>query len=226
MKSFDPLSRSNFCIWWELSTLNTFCLVVLVQLPSCVQFFVTPMDCSMPDFPVLHHLLELAQTRVHWVSDAIQPSHPLIPFSSCLQSFPASELWIVVICEHFFFLIYPPTLSCRAPVTWLLKLHLVHFWNLSSVWPMHSIICLRYSSWARSKGYDSSIWCTIQFLPFLHRPIQQTTSPLHSELEGGADFNVKISQGYQKSFTYLWLESINSQLASNPGLSLLPRMSE
>ena len=49
------------------------------------------MDCSMPGFPVLHHLLELAQTHVHWVSDAIQPSHPVIPFSSCLQSFPASR---------------------------------------------------------------------------------------------------------------------------------------
>ena len=42
-------------------------------------------------FPVLHYLLELAQTHVHWVDDAIQPSHPLSsPFSSCLQSFPAS----------------------------------------------------------------------------------------------------------------------------------------
>ena len=36
-----------------------------------------PMDCSMPGFPVLHHFLKLAQTRVHWVGDAIQPSHPL-----------------------------------------------------------------------------------------------------------------------------------------------------
>ena len=35
------------------------------------------MACSTPGFPVLHQLLELAQTHVHWVSDAIQPSHPL-----------------------------------------------------------------------------------------------------------------------------------------------------
>ena len=35
------------------------------------------MDCSMPGFPVLDYLPEYAQTRVHWVSDAIQPSHPL-----------------------------------------------------------------------------------------------------------------------------------------------------
>ena len=48
-----------------------------------------PMDCSMPSFPILHQLLELAQTHVHWVGDAIQPS--VVLFSSCLRSFPASE---------------------------------------------------------------------------------------------------------------------------------------
>ena len=37
------------------------------------------MDCSMPGFPVLHYLLEFAQIHVHWVSDAIQLSYPLLP---------------------------------------------------------------------------------------------------------------------------------------------------
>ena len=37
-----------------------------------------PMDCSTPGFPVHHQLPELAQTHVHRVSDAIQPSHPLL----------------------------------------------------------------------------------------------------------------------------------------------------
>ena len=36
-----------------------------------------PMDCSTPGFPVLHHLPDFAQTYVHWVDDAIHPSHPL-----------------------------------------------------------------------------------------------------------------------------------------------------
>ena len=36
-----------------------------------------PMDCSTPGLPVYYQLLELAQTHVHWVGDAIQPSHPL-----------------------------------------------------------------------------------------------------------------------------------------------------
>ena len=36
-----------------------------------------PMDCSTPGLPVHHYLLEFAQTHVHCVGDAIQPSHPL-----------------------------------------------------------------------------------------------------------------------------------------------------
>ena len=48
------------------------------------------IDCSMPGFPVHHQLPEFTQTNVHWVSDAIQPSHPVILISSCLQSFPVS----------------------------------------------------------------------------------------------------------------------------------------
>ena len=50
----------------------------------------SPMDCSPLGFPVLHYLLESVQTHIHWVSDAIQPSHPVTSFSSCPQSFPAS----------------------------------------------------------------------------------------------------------------------------------------
>ena len=40
------------------------------------------MDCSMPGLPVHHQLPEFSQTLVHWVSDAIQPSHPLLSPSS------------------------------------------------------------------------------------------------------------------------------------------------
>ena len=54
----------------------------LVNLFISVQLCVTlcdPMDCSTPGFPVHHQLPELAQTHVHWVSEAIQPSRPLSP---------------------------------------------------------------------------------------------------------------------------------------------------
>ena len=36
------------------------------------------MNCSTPGSPAFHHLLELAQTHIHWVDDSIQPSHPLL----------------------------------------------------------------------------------------------------------------------------------------------------
>ena len=50
-----------------------------------------PMDCCTPSFPVLHYLPEFAQTHVHWIGDAIQPSHSSVAlFSSCPQSFPGS----------------------------------------------------------------------------------------------------------------------------------------
>ena len=49
------------------------------------------MDCSTPGPPVLHFLLELAHTHVHWVSDAIQLYHSVAPFSSCPQYFLASR---------------------------------------------------------------------------------------------------------------------------------------
>ena len=52
-----------------------------------------PMDCSMPDFTVLHYLPEFAQTHVHWVSDAIQPPHPLSPPSPLLSIFPSIRVF-------------------------------------------------------------------------------------------------------------------------------------
>ena len=58
---------------------------------SCPTLF-HPMNLSMPGLPVCHQLLESTQTHVHRVDDAIQPiSSSVISFSSCLQSFPASE---------------------------------------------------------------------------------------------------------------------------------------
>ena len=40
-----------------------------------------PMNCSTPGFPIIHYLPEFAETHVHWISDAIQLSHPLLPSS-------------------------------------------------------------------------------------------------------------------------------------------------
>ena len=61
-------------------TVTTLLIGYSVQFSSVAQSCLTlcdSMDCSMPGFPVLHHLLELAQIHVHGGNDAIQPSHPL-----------------------------------------------------------------------------------------------------------------------------------------------------
>ena len=64
------------------------------QFSSVTQSFLTLCnlkDCSTPSFPVHYQHLEPAQTHVHRVRDAIQPSQSsVVPFSSCLQSFLAS----------------------------------------------------------------------------------------------------------------------------------------
>ena len=53
-----------------------------------------PMDCSAPCFPVLHYLPEFAQIHVHWVGDAIQPSHRLLtPSPNALNLFQVQALF-------------------------------------------------------------------------------------------------------------------------------------
>ena len=59
-------------------------LLLLLITKSCPTIC-NPMDCSTLGFPVLHYLLESVQTHVHWVGNAIQPSHPLSPPSYALN---------------------------------------------------------------------------------------------------------------------------------------------
>ena len=54
--------------WWDSQ---------FSSVPQSCPTLCDPMDHSRPDLPVYHQLLEFTQTRVHWVGDAIQPSHPL-----------------------------------------------------------------------------------------------------------------------------------------------------
>ena len=88
----------------RLTVLNTstnterlLCQFSSVQSLSRVQLFVTPWIAAR--LPVHHQLPEFTQTHVHWVGDAIQPSHPLLsssppaPNPSQHQSFPLSQLF-------------------------------------------------------------------------------------------------------------------------------------
>ena len=68
----------------------------MVQFSSVARSCLTlcdPMDCSTPGLPVHHQLPEFTQTQVHWVSDAIQPSHPLSHPSPPTFIFPSIRVF-------------------------------------------------------------------------------------------------------------------------------------
>ena len=67
--------------WVQIINSQRFTYFLLFQFSSVAQSCLTlcyPMDCNTPGFPVHHQLLELAQTHVRQVGDAIQPFHPLL----------------------------------------------------------------------------------------------------------------------------------------------------
>ena len=82
---------------------------VLISYPFClsvrfshsdVSDFAPAMDCSTPGFPVRQQLPELSQTHVHWVSNAIQPSHPLSPPSPAFNLAQHQDLFQWVSSLH------------------------------------------------------------------------------------------------------------------------------
>ena len=87
-QSFQLIFRVNFLEDWLVG--SPCCPVQCSSVAQWCPTLCNPMDCSTPGLPIHHQLPEFTQTHVHWVADAIQQSHPVIPFFSCLQSFPAS----------------------------------------------------------------------------------------------------------------------------------------
>ena len=64
--SFSSVSSCSWISWW--------CLVTKSCPTLC-----SLMDCGSPGSSFLHYSMEFAQIHVHCISDAIQPSHPLLP---------------------------------------------------------------------------------------------------------------------------------------------------
>ena len=89
-----------FGSWINLLIFFLFHYVNFIQFTSVTQLCTTlcdPMDCSMPCLPVHYWLLKLAQTHVHPVGDAIQPSHPLLspsPFAFNLSQHEGLFKWV------------------------------------------------------------------------------------------------------------------------------------
>ena len=119
--------RDFFCIFWSYHMVSTFQFVYMVYhinwfayieeywhhcdishlimvcyCCSVAQLFPTlcnPLNYSTPGLNVPHQLSEFAQVHVHWISDVIQPSHPLMP-SSGLDLLQHQELFQWVISLH------------------------------------------------------------------------------------------------------------------------------
>ena len=83
--------------------------IICCSAPKSCPTLCNRMDCSTPGFPVLHYLPEFAQTHVHWVCDAIQPSHPL---SSPSPAFNSSQH------QEGFFFSSDLALHIRRPKYW------------------------------------------------------------------------------------------------------------
>ena len=89
-KSFEKFGAIFDAIIKLLSYFPSFRMPLFSSVAQSCPTVCDPVDCSAPGFPVHHQLLELTQTHVHQVSDAIQHLILCHPLSSCLQSFPAS----------------------------------------------------------------------------------------------------------------------------------------
>ena len=113
---------------WSILSLESLwdCCCSVVQ--SCLTLWDT-MDWSTPHFPVLHYLLKFALSHIHWVHDAIQPSHPLLPPSPAFNLSQHHSLFQWVGSSH--------------QVTKVLELQLQH---LSFLWTLRvdflSLTCL------------------------------------------------------------------------------------
>ena len=100
------------------------CFIVVVWLPSHVWLFATPFGLEHTGLPVPHRLLEFAKAHAHWISNAIQSSHPVAPNSSYPQSFPASGSF---------------------PVSWVVHIRWPKYWSFSfSIGPSNE--CSRLTS--------------------------------------------------------------------------------
>ena len=120
-----------------------------------------PMDCSMPGFPVLHYILEFAQTQVHWLNDAIQLSHPL-----CSLLHPSIFPSIRIFSNELAFHIWWPNIGASASVLqmniqgWfplgltdfnlLQSKELSRVFSSTTIW-MHQFFSTQLSLWSNSQ---------------------------------------------------------------------------
>ena len=136
---------------------------------SCLTLW-DPMNCSTPGFPILHCLPEFAQTHVHWVSDAIQPSHPASsPSALPLYLSQQQSLFQWVICSH------------QVPKYWSFSFSISPFNEYSGLisfrtdWFDLLTVQGTFKSLLRHHSLKASIlWCSAFFMVQLSHPYMTT----------------------------------------------------
>ena len=127
------------------------------------------MNCSTPGFSVLHYLSELAQTDVHWVSDAVQPSHPLSHPSPLALDLPSIRVFSSesVLCirwpKYWTF-----SSSIRNPITCSLPGSSVHGILQARILEQVTKPFSRGSSWSRDWTFIFYISCTGRQVLYCH----------------------------------------------------------
>ena len=129
-----------------------------------------PKDCSMPGLPVHHQLLELTQTHVHRVNDAIQPSHPLSSPSLPVFNLPSIKVFSSKSVLHIRwpkFWSFNFSISPSNEYSGLISFR-IDWFDLLAVQGTLKSLCKHYSSKA------SILWCSAFFLVQLSHPCMTT----------------------------------------------------
>ena len=154
------------------------------------------MDCSMPGFPVLHYLPAFVQTHVHWVSDAIQPSHLLSPPSppafnlSASGAFPVSRLFTSG--GHIRSFSFSPYNDYSGLIYFK-----IDWFNLLAVQGTLKSLLQHYSSKA------SIIQCSAFFMTQLSHPVMTTAKTIALTIQ------IFVSKGIYLLFNMLSMLSFN-----------------
>ena len=173
------------------------------------------MDYSMPGFFVPHHLLEFAQIHVHWISDAIQPSHSLSP-SSPVQFSSVTQLCLIL-CNP---------MDCSTPGLpvhhYLLELAQTHIhWLSDAIWPSHSLLppSPPVLNLSQHQGLFQWVSCLHQMIKILG--VSATASVLPRSIQGWFPLRLTssislLSKGLSGVFssTIVWRHQFFSSLPS------------
>ena len=89
------LGSSKFSYWLASQVVPLWCIACCCSVTQSCPTLFDPMVCSTPGLSVLHHLPKCAQVHVHCISDAIQPSHPLMPSSPSVLNLSQSIQFLI-----------------------------------------------------------------------------------------------------------------------------------